>query len=105
MIQVKILRLQGLNEIHLEASGHAGYAEPGRDIVCSAFSMLWQNLAGSVRNLTKARVKDSLTNTGTHVLEFTPITDKRMLLLLESFRQGVQSLQDAYPDCVQLAEY
>lgn len=34
----------------LEVAGHAGYAEPGKDIVCAAVSILYQTL---LKNLLK----------------------------------------------------
>lgn len=104
LIQVKILALQSLNEVQLEASGHAGYDKPGRDIVCAAFSMLWQNLARSVHELTDAVVLESQTDAGDRILRFSPIADWQLIVLLASFKVGVESLQEAYPEHVQLVE-
>ena len=35
----------------IEANGHAGYAEAGKDIVCASVSILLYTLAQSVRNM------------------------------------------------------
>ncbi len=43
---IKILVIKQKNIIMaIEATGHSGYAEEGQDIVCSAVSVLTQNLA------------------------------------------------------------
>ena len=38
-------------------SGHAGYAEHGKDIVCAGVSMLIQTLIESFENLTTDKIK------------------------------------------------
>ena len=37
--------------------GHARYAEIGKDIVCSAVSILYQNLVESMQELTKGKIQ------------------------------------------------
>lgn len=39
------------DEHRLTIDGHSGYAEPGKDIVCAAASILCYTLAASVNNL------------------------------------------------------
>ena len=41
----------------IEATGHSGYAESGSDIVCSAVSVLLQNLANGLTEIVKAEAK------------------------------------------------
>lgn len=53
MIQIKILKNK--QQIRLIATGHAGFADYGQDIVCSAVSVLLDHTA---RGLTKANVID-----------------------------------------------
>ena len=38
-------------------TGHAGYEEPGKDIVCAAVSVLVQTLAASAKRLTADRLE------------------------------------------------
>ena len=45
------------NIITVEATGHSGYAEQGKDIVCSAVSTLMQNLANGITEVIKANAK------------------------------------------------
>ena len=35
----------------IEISGHAGYAEPGKDIVCAGVTALMQTLIQSIKDL------------------------------------------------------
>lgn len=42
MIKVKIFRDKNKNIVGYTVKGHAGYAEPGNDIVCAAISALTQ---------------------------------------------------------------
>ena len=44
----------------ITVSGHAGYAEPGKDIVCAAISTLTQVLIASVEELTAAKIKTAV---------------------------------------------
>ncbi|WP_333683544.1 ribosomal-processing cysteine protease Prp, partial [Enterocloster lavalensis] len=56
MIQVTIFRdseESGDVFTGVELSGHAGYAESGRDIVCAAVSALVLNMANSVEAFTE----------------------------------------------------
>ena len=43
-----------------EASGHAGYAEAGSDIVCAAVSALTQATAGGLSEVVKAPVQTKM---------------------------------------------
>lgn len=41
----------------IKISGHAGYAEPGKDIVCAAVTALTQTLIQSIENLTDDEIE------------------------------------------------
>ena len=45
--------VQKQNIITIEATGHSGYAESGKDIVCSAVSTLMQSLANGLTEVVK----------------------------------------------------
>ena len=51
MIVVKI------RENRLTIEGHAGYAEPGKDIVCAGVTALTQTLIKSIEDLTEDKIK------------------------------------------------
>ena len=77
-------------------SGHAGYAECGNDIVCSAVSMLTINTCNSIERLTEDRFayQEDEVN-GFIELEMQDITEKSQLLL-SSFVLGLHSVEEAY---------
>ena len=41
----------------ISVKGHAHYAEPGKDIVCAAVSILVQNLIQSIEELTPDKIE------------------------------------------------
>ncbi len=52
MINILVIKNKQ-NIITIEATGHSGYAEEGKDIVCSAVSTLMQNLALGLTEVIK----------------------------------------------------
>lgn len=85
----------------ITVSGHARYAEPGRDIVCAAVSVLAQNVAESLWNLTADKIETGIRlgrvtiNHG----EYKNLSDKGKVLV-DSFFMGIQRIADEYPDYV-----
>lgn len=52
MINITIIK-KNQDIITIEAKGHSGYALAGSDIVCSAISVLTQNLINSLKEIIK----------------------------------------------------
>ena len=80
--------------------GHAGYAEPGKDIVCASVSVLAQNLIQSIEGLTQDHI-------GYHVMPGHIDIDIKNLseqgkLLVDSFFIGVSSIAETYGNYVQI---
>jgi len=77
--------------IGFQLSGHAGYAQYGKDIVCSAVSALAINVVNSIEQLTadvfKVEQKDGL-------LKFRLMSnhDDGTQLLLQSFVLGLEEI-------------
>lgn len=82
-------------------SGHAGYAPPGQDIVCSAVSALTQTLIASLIELTDCKIKSDLRQ-GNVVIEYTDLTEDAQILL-KSFFIGVEGVAFAYPENVKIS--
>ena len=82
--------------------GHAGYAEPGKDIVCAAVSILTQTLIKSFEDITAAKIKYSI-SPGTADIKYRDLTGSAHTLL-NSFFIGIKMLADEYPEYVQLTE-
>ena len=84
----------------LTISGHAGYAEPGRDIVCAAISTLSQVFVASVEELTAAKIKTA--QTGGYMEIVIEESTERAQVLLDSFLLGCRMIADQYPDNVRV---
>lgn len=80
-----------------EVSGHAGYDEYGRDIVCAAVSALATNTANSIEQFTEDDMTvDVDEKTGLLRLTMTSIISDSSKLLLKSFKLGIESIEQAY---------
>lgn len=80
--------------------GHAGYADPGEDIVCSAVSSLWFTLINSIQ-LTDSSYQVSDGPNELHIQN----VDKYTGILLDSFRIGANGIAEAYPDNVKVSDW
>ena len=81
-------------------SGHAEYAEHGRDIVCAAISTLSQVFVASVEELTAAQIKTA--QTGGYMEIVIEESTERAQVLLDSFLLGCRMIADEYPDNVRV---
>ena len=102
MIKIKIKQTE--SDCLIEVHGHAHYAPIGKDIVCSAISVLFLTLANSIDETSDAicRYYDK------------PDEDSRTLyiseldlageLALSFFRIGCKGTEEAYPEYVELRD-
>lgn len=84
----------------LTVSGHAGYAERGKDIVCEAVTSQVQTLTASIEQLTNKKPVFSLSS-GFYELSLEELGDKG-LFLVSAFMVGMKLLQDGYPAYVKV---
>ena len=82
----------------ITVSGHAEYAEHGKDIVCAAISTLSQVFVASVEELTAAQIKTA--QTGGYMEIVIEESTERAQVLLDSFLLGCRMIADQYPDNV-----
>ena len=82
--------------------GHADYAEHGRDIVCSAVSVLVQTLIQSVETLTTDRIEYKM-QPGTVDIKFWCLSEQSKVLI-DAFFIGIKGVAEAHPDNVRLTE-
>lgn len=87
-----------VREDHIEITGHAGYAEKGKDIVCAAVSVLFQNLYNSIQALTEDYVK-IIIDPGYSRIEYKNLSDHSKTLI-DSFFVGICSISEQYPEFV-----
>ena len=85
-------------ESGISITGHAGYAEHGKDIVCAAVSILAQNLIQSIEELTEDKIEYEL-SPGEVNINFRDLSAEAMLLF-DSFYIGVKMIADEYPENV-----
>ncbi|MBQ1994959.1 MAG: ribosomal-processing cysteine protease Prp [Clostridia bacterium] len=82
--------------------GHANYAEIGKDIVCSAVSVLVQTLVQSVETLTTDRIEYNM-SPGKVDIKFWCLSDPSKVLI-DAFFIGIKGVADSYPACVKVNE-
>lgn len=81
----------------IECNGHAGFADYGNDIVCSAISVLTINLINSIESFTEDAISvDQDSNQGLIRLVFDGEPSRDADLLLKSFQLGVDSIFHQY---------
>lgn len=85
-------------ESGIRISGHANYAEAGKDIVCAGVSALVQNLIQSIEELTQDKIQYSM-SPGRVDIKFRDLSEQAQLLV-DSFFVGVRLIADEYPENV-----
>lgn len=80
--------------------GHAGYAEPGKDIVCASISTLTQVFVASVGEMTDDKLKCEI-RAGNAVISYKNLSE-RAQVLLDSFFIGCRMIAEAYPQHVRI---
>ena len=86
------------NYIGFCVSGHAGYARKGRDIVCSAVSVLTINTVNAVGKLTENEFKLENEKSGSIKFKFLSKPDEKGQLLLSTLSMGLTELYGEYGD-------
>jgi hypothetical protein len=86
------------NYIGFTVSGHAGYADAGKDIVCAAVSALTINTVNSVEKLTDNKYKLEQDDAGSIKFKFDEKSDENGQLLLNSLSLGLTEIAKEYGD-------
>lgn len=84
----------------IEISGHAGYAETGKDIVCAGVTALTQTLIRSLEHLTRDEIEYEI-SPGRADIHFRNLSEEGKLLI-DSFFIGVCAIADEFPDHVRI---
>lgn len=84
----------------IEISGHAGYAETGKDIVCAGVTALTQTLIGSIEALTRDEIEYEI-SPGRADIHYGNLSEESELLV-DSFFIGVCSIADEFPGHVRI---
>jgi len=84
----------------IEISGHAGYAEPGKDIVCAGVTALTQTLIQSIENLTDDKIEYRI-SPGKAEIEYRNLSEKSKTLV-DSFFVGICLIAEEFPEYVKV---
>ena len=96
MIRFKVSKSDGLYT-GFTCEGHAGYAEEGQDIICSAVSALTINTVNSIDALTEDAFSVEQSEDGGYLkLMLTEIPSDRTVLLMDSLVLGMKNILEAY---------
>jgi hypothetical protein len=101
MINVTILKNCNSYIVGFCVNGHAGYADSGEDIVCSAVSALTISVINSIETLTDVAFHvDSNQKNGDieFILEDEPEHDTE--LILKVFEIGISGIYESYNDYI-----
>lgn len=84
----------------IEISGHAGYAEYGKDIVCAGVTALTQTLIQSIENLTDDEIEYRI-SPGKVEVEYGNLSEKSKTLV-DSFFIGICLIAEEFPEHVKV---
>ena len=94
MIEVNV------REDGITISGHAGFAESGKDIVCAGVSALTQTLVKAAGDLTADKIAYDILP-GRADIHYRDLSEAGKLLV-DSFFIGVIMIADEFPDHVRI---
>ena len=84
----------------ITVSGHAGFAEAGKDIVCAGVTALTENLIDSIESLTKDEIQYEI-SPGRADIHYRDLSEAGKLLI-DSFFIGICLIADEFPDHVRI---
>lgn len=101
MIRIIFYKTPDNSYAGFELKGHAGFAESGHDIVCSAVSILAINTINSVETFTDDKFK-LLAKEKQGIIKFrflsAPSSDS--ILLIRSMQLGMEGLKEEHSDYI-----
>lgn len=84
----------------ITVSGHAGFAETGKDIVCAGVTALIQTLIKSASDLTEDKIEYEI-SPGRADIYYGDLSEAGKLLV-DSFFIGICLIADEFPDHVRI---
>lgn len=84
----------------ITVKGHAGYADPGRDIVCAGVTALVQTLVKSLENFTRDRIQYDI-SPGRADIYYGDLSGKGKTLV-DSFFLGISLIAEEFPEYVKI---
>ena len=84
----------------IQISGHANYAEEGKDVVCAGVTALTQTLVKSIEDLTEDKIEYDI-SPGRADIKYRNLSEKAKTLV-DSFFIGICMIADEFPDYVKI---
>ncbi len=107
MINITIVKNKQ-NIVTIEATGHSGYAEEGKDIVCSAVSAITQGLIIGLKKVLKLGVVDVVNEAIPHLSvtlkNLTESENKSAQILMQTAALSIKEIRDGYPKYIKIKE-
>ena len=107
MINILIIK-SGSDIMTIEATGHSGYAESGKDIVCSAVSSLMQSLAVGLTDVVKIPTNIKVDEEFAHMhIEIQDKHDSKMRdaqILMHTTALSLRAVADGYTKYIKIKE-
>lgn len=94
MTEITFIKRNGLY-VGFNAIGHAGYAEEGKDIVCSAISALTINTVNSLTDINNEDVSVDIKD-GDLSVRIKSNKEESSQVLMKSLELGLTGIQDEY---------
>ena len=105
MITITVYRKHG-KAAGFRCTGHSGYAQSGKDIVCAAVSMLVINTVNAIEAFTASEFDlDTEDESGLIEVELKKEPDHDTKLLLDTMFLGLQDIQNNYGNEYLILEY
>ena len=102
MISVVISKHQD-KYINVTLNGHAGYADHGQDIVCSAVSALTQTFVRGIEKNLKARFKGEFLSGNCNLsIEVPKENSEKFKIICDIFKDGFSKISESYPEQVKM---
>ncbi len=101
---IKVIFYQGQG---FEVSGHAGFANSGKDIVCAAASILATTCVNALETVAKVVCQVDLSDGYLKAFlpqGLPPEKDHDAQVILQTFLQGIGDLVESYPQYITLKE-
>lgn len=84
----------------IKVSGHANYAEEGKDVVCAGVTALTQTLVKSIEDLAEDKIEYDIVP-GRVDIKYGNLSEKSKTLV-DSFFIGICMIVDEFPDHVKI---
>ncbi|MGN0395574.1 MAG: ribosomal-processing cysteine protease Prp [Coprococcus sp.] len=101
MINVTILKNSNSEPVGFQMSGHAEYADPGEDIVCSAASAIAITTVNSIELLTDDDFSvECNQENGDMNLLIKGVPGHDVIIIMKTYEIGITKLYESYDDYI-----